>query len=125
MQNAFEGCAAAFLPEIKRGHALCNIYDAAIFYSKTEEQEQWQTMHHGKVISIPRPVYALRVWNPLAGGFEEISASMPGAPTADERESHWVSFLDELREHLHPKYGPTFIDDCIHLDKEEVKRKYF
>ena len=33
MMNAFEGCAAAFLPEIRRGHALSNMYDSSIFGS--------------------------------------------------------------------------------------------
>ena len=125
MLYAFEGCAAAFLPEIRRGHAMTNIYDSAIFYSNMEEQELWQTMHHGKIINIPRPVRALRVWNPSSQRFDEISPLMPGAPSVSELEVHWGVFLDELRDHLHPKYGPTFIDDCIHLDKEEVKKKYF
>ena len=33
MQSAFGGCAAAFLPELRRGYALCNVYDHMIFTS--------------------------------------------------------------------------------------------
>ena len=33
MLNCFGGCAAAFLPELRRGFALCNVYDHMIFTS--------------------------------------------------------------------------------------------
>ncbi len=46
MMNAFEGCAAAFLPEIKRGHALCNMYDSAIFGSELVDVPNWQVSNY-------------------------------------------------------------------------------
>ena len=151
MMTAFDGCAAAFLPEVRRGHALCHMYDAAIFGSPLAEQAQWQTVHPktGKTINIPRPVRAMRVWGgpadsatidgtaaAVATGSESSSSSsssrwtaispvLPGAPAPAEQAAHWVGFLDELRAALNPKYGPDFIDDCLTMDKDEVKEKYF
>ena len=50
---------------------------------------------------------------------------MSGAPKPEERESHWEALLNELRGSLNPKYGDEFIDDCILLNEDEVKKKYF
>ena len=52
---------------------------------------------------------------------------MSGAPSSkpEEREAHWAALLNELRSSLNPKYGDEFIDDCILLNEDEVKKKYF
>ncbi len=64
MMDAFGGCAAAFLPELRRGHALSHVYDHVIFPSSLLEREAWEVLHNGKKVSIPRPVAALRLWRP-------------------------------------------------------------
>lgn len=83
MLNCFGGCAAAFLPELRRGYALSNVYDHMIFTSPPGipnarvtpmnsvtqwrlhlgEKADWETEHNGKTVSIPRPVSGLRVWD--------------------------------------------------------------
>ena len=73
------------------------------------------------MVNIPRPVLALRIWNSLEQKYDEIPALMDGAPTQSECESYWLSFLDELRFVLEPKYGEGFINDCIYLDIEDIK----
>lgn len=118
------GCLAAFLREVQRGYALSNIYDTMIFCSPPMEQANWEEEHNGKKVSIPRPVTALRVWNSATQSYDEISAHMPGAPTPEEREAYWLSFLDELRAALNPRCGEDFIDDCLRLPPADVKAKY-
>lgn len=124
MLEAFGGCAAAFLSEIKRGYALSNVYDHMIFPSDPSEKGDWETEHNGKVVHIPRPVAALRLWDSSSQSYVDISPAMAGAPALEEREAHWQQFLEELRSTLNTKYGPDFVDDCIILSKEELKSKY-
>lgn len=127
MLNCFGGCAAAFLPELRRGYALCNMYDHMIFTSPAAEKADWETEHNGKMVSIPRPVHTLRVWDSSIHAYTAVDARMPGAPDHNDvvaREEYWAAFLQELKNTLNPKYGEEFIEDCLHMDKEEVKSKY-
>lgn len=125
METAFGGCAAAFLPEIKRGFALNHVYDHMIFPVDIEERAEYEAEHRGKIVSIPRPVKMLRIWNSATGTYDEISPHMPGSPTEENKHEFWGGFLNTLREKLNPTYGDGFVDDCINLDPEEVKAKYF
>lgn len=127
MFEAFGGCAAAFLPELRRGFALSRVHDAMIFTSPPSEKAQWETEHRGKMVAIPRPVRALRVWDSSAHDYIEVSAQLPGAPNNDdaaERAAYWSTFLTELRSELNCKYGEDFIDDCLNMEVEAVKQKY-
>jgi hypothetical protein len=124
MLTAFGGCAKAFLPELRRGYALTNIYDHMVFSSPAYEKQDWEVEHQGKLVSIPRPVAALRIWNPSTEAYDPLSPVMTGSPSEAQREEYWQSFLAELREHLNPKYGDAFIDDCIGMEHAEVCLKY-
>lgn len=126
MLQGFGGCAKAFLPEIKRGYALTHVYDAAMFpFTNPAEEAEWTVEHNGKIVRLPRPIAELRVWNTTAKDYEPISPRMAGAPSDEEKHSYWQSFLEELRTALNPRYGDGFVDDCVLLDTEEVKKKYF
>ena len=37
---------------------------------------------------------------------------------------YWQEFLAELRKVTSQKFGADFIDDCLHMQAEEVKEKY-
>lgn len=123
--KAFDGCAKAFLPEVKRGYAMTNVYDHMIFPYDPSEAPNWEVDHNGKIVKLPRPVHGLRVWDSNSGSYKEISPIMAGAPSAAEMPSAWSSLLDELRESLNPKYGDNFVDDCLQLKEDDVKAKYF
>jgi hypothetical protein len=125
MFEAFHGCAKAFLPELKRQKVMTNVYDTSVFPMSPIERSQWEVDHNGKMISIPRPVKALRIFNSSTQAYDDINPMMDGAPTEAEQGSYWVSFLDELRAHLGPKYGEEFVDDCLRLTPQEIKDKYF
>ena len=124
MLTAFGGCAKAFLPEIRRGYALCNIYDHMVFSSPLDEQANFEVEHNGKMVSLPRPVAALRVWNPEQKVFETLSPVMAGSPSPSQTAEYWQSFLAELRDALNPKYGESFVDDCISMEPAAVTQKY-
>ena len=97
-----EGCphcahAKAFLPEIKRGYALTHVYDAAMFpFTDPAEEADWTVEHNGKIVRLPRPIAELRVWNAAAKDYEAISPRMEGAPSDEDKDSYWQSFLQEL-----------------------------
>ena len=99
--NAFGGCAKAFLPEIKRGYALTNVYDHSMFpYLDPSEEADWQVEHNGKLVKLPRPVAELRVWDASTGSYSAVSARMAGAPSAEEKDTYWQALLGELRKFL-------------------------
>lgn len=123
--KAFDGCAKAFLPEIKRGYAMTNVYDHMIFPYDPSESSSWEVDHNGKIVKLPRPVRGLRIWNANEGAYDSISPRMAGAPDEAEMESAWKALLQELRGTLNPKYGDEFVDDCLSMSADEVKAKYF
>lgn len=123
--KAFDGCAKAFLPEIKRGYTMTNVYDHMIFPYDPSEAPNWEVDHNGKTVKLPRPIHGLRIWNPNQCVYDQISPVMAGAPSPAEMPSAWSSLLVELSESLNPKYGDDFIHDCIHMNEEDVKAKYF
>ena len=125
MLNVFGGCAAAFLPELRRGFALNNLFDHNVFPSPPEERADWEIDNNGKIVIRPRPVRGLRIWNSQTKQYDDVDPVMAGAPRPEETEVFWASFLDKLREELNPKYGENFIDDCLTKDLGDVKAKYF
>jgi hypothetical protein len=124
MLTAFGGCAKAFIPELKRGYALTNIYDHMVFSSPLDQKADWEVEHNGKMVPIPRPVAALRIWNANTNSYDAVSPVMTGSPDPSQKEEYWQSFLVELRDALNPKYGDSFIDDCINMEHSEACLKY-
>merc|ERR1711916_262063 len=55
--KAFDGCAKAFLPEIKRGYTMTNVYDHMIFPYDSSDAPNWEVDHNGKIVKLPRPVH--------------------------------------------------------------------
>lgn len=128
MLTAFNGCAAAFIPELHRGYALSAVYDHMIFSSDAGERSKWEVEHNNKIVNIPRPVKALRIWNSNTQSYESISPHMPGAPLESDQQRYWLEFLQELRNNLNPKYGDDFVDDCLSANDAvkiaDLKYKY-
>ena len=114
------------------------------------EAPDWEVDHNGKIVKIPRPVHGLRVWNAQKASYDEISPVMAGeqyklsfqcmylqycfnayinvnigAPSPTEMSTAWAALLEELGNSLNPKYGEDFIHDCVHMNEDDVKAKYF
>lgn len=64
----------------------------------------------GKLVDIPRPVYALRIWDAGVDAYADISPLLAGAPATDEElTTYWQNTLDELRK----KNGVDYIDGLL------------
>lgn len=137
MKEAFGKCIAAFYPEINRGYAMTNLFDFKSFpfvVGDEEDNSRFMVEHLGKIIYVPRPINAMRIWANIpeeseAGGageekYKAISCLMDGAPSEETKEQFWTDFVGSLRTHFTNILGPEFIDDCLSKSMAEVKARY-
>lgn len=104
-------CEAAFARMIQAGPLNC-IYDKLGFPIPESEQGQWTITDEksGKLVDIPRPVAALRVWDASADCYTAVSPLMGGAPEdAAALAVYWEQTLGELRA----KHGDEYIDKLL------------
>ena len=91
-------CEAAFVRMLKNG-PLNRIYDKLAFPIAEQDKHEWVITDEksGKLVDIPRPVYALRIWNALTECYDPISPLLQGAPSDAELPGYWEQTLGELR----------------------------
>eukprot|EP00039_Didymoeca_costata_P029864 m.26772 g.26772 ORF g.26772 m.26772 type:complete len:247 (+) comp7831_c0_seq1:387-1127(+) len=102
-------CKATFKRMLKTG-LVTNMYDHAAFPSPEDEKKDWQVKNDsGKIVDVPRPVEAIRVWDPTTNEYKALSARMDGAPPPGEEGTHWTELLVKLRE----KFGEDEVDPYL------------
>lgn len=104
-------CEAAFARMIQAGPLNC-IYDKLGFPIPENEQGQWTITDEksGKLVDIPRPVFALRVWDASEDCYKSVSPLMGGAPAdAAALAAYWETTMGELRA----KHGDEYIDKLL------------
>merc|ERR1719150_1053607 len=90
-------CEAAFKRLLNIG-LITDMFDHVAFPSPEEEEADWIVQDdHGKDVTIPRPVKALRIWDVKTRGYKQVSAHLEGAPTADEAPKYWEDMLHKFR----------------------------
>jgi hypothetical protein len=92
-------CEAAFARMLKLG-PINRLYDKLGFPMPESEKASWVITDEktGKLTDIPRPVFDLRIWDPVNNSYEHISPIMGGAPgTDDELAEYWRDTLVQLR----------------------------
>ena len=100
-------CEAAFARMIQAGPLNC-IYDKLGFPIPENEADEWTITDEksGKLVDIPRQVFALRVWDAEADSYSVVSPLMGGAPAdAAALAAYWEETLGELRA----KHGDDYI----------------
>lgn len=88
------------------------IYDKLAFPLPEADKADWQITDEktGKLVDIPRPVFALRIWDPKADCYADLSPLLAGAPKTDEElAEYWQTTLDELRK----KNGEEYINGLL------------
>jgi hypothetical protein len=105
---------AAFARLLQSG-PINRIYDKLGFPIPEDEQSAWRITDEntGKLVDIPRPVYKLRIWNPLTDSYDEISAQLGGAPSDDELNDYWVATMEEMKG----KHGEDYIQALLNRGK--------
>lgn len=104
-------CEAAFARMLKAG-PLNRLYDKLGFPMPADEEEAWKIVDEksGKTVDIPRPVHALRVWDPNTDSYTDVSPIMDGAPADEEgMRTYWDTTMQELRA----KHGNDYIDAML------------
>merc|ERR1711974_438499 len=59
----------------------------------------------GKLIKLPHPVRALRIWDASAQSYKAVEPRLGGAPEEAEAEKWWKDFIQELSA----KHGAEYI----------------
>mmetsp|Transcript_39167 Transcript_39167/g.62746 ORF Transcript_39167/g.62746 Transcript_39167/m.62746 type:complete len:236 (+) Transcript_39167:22-729(+) len=110
-------CMASFRRVLKMG-LVTSIFDHLAFPEPSEEEKKkWQVKNEaGKIIHIPHPVKALRIWNKSKGEYEAVRAHMEGAPEPKDAEKYWQDMLNDLRE----TRGTKLIDDVLATNLSET-----
>jgi len=102
-------CEAAFKRLLKLG-VINKLFDPIAFPSPQEEKEQYQVRdEHGKIVEIPRPVHALRIWNAKLRKYDILSAHLDGAPSDKDAADYWKNMLQKLRD----MRGAEYIDGLM------------
>ena len=61
-----------------------------------EEEAQFEVKDDdGKIVHIPRPVCALRIWSAAEQGYEKVEAVLDGAP--DDRKVYWSELVEKIQ----------------------------
>lgn len=100
-------CEAAFARMLQAGPLNC-LYDKLGFPIPENEQSDWTITDDksGKLVDIPRQVFALRVWDAVSGAYTPVSPLMGGAPEdSTALAAYWETTLEELRA----KHGHEYI----------------
>ena len=104
-------CEAAFARMLQAGPLNC-IYDKLGFPIPENEQAMWTITDEksGKLVDIPRQVFALRIWDAEADSYKSVSPLMGGAPEdAAALAAYWEVTMVELRA----KHGNEYIDKLL------------
>lgn len=72
------------------------------------------TGDNGKVIELPHPVAALRIYNAGKGDYDEIDPLLTGAPSDAEAKAYWDNLIKELKE----KNGEEYMNKILGLDEK-------
>ena len=62
--------------------------------------------HKGKIVQIPRPVSAMRIWDPSKNKYQDVRARLDGAPdTEEELQELWQGMIATFKR----KYGKELV----------------
>jgi len=101
-------CKAEFRRMYEVGPVF-TIYDHHMFPSDAQDVNKFQVVDEatGKTVVIPRPVKRLRIWNTERQEYEEVKATLDGAP--EDREKYWI----DLKQKLKDAFGDDEFQDMI------------
>jgi len=103
-------CEAQFRRMLAIG-LVTRLYDAHVFPTPESQKSMYQVTDEktGKLIELPHPVAALRVWNAANGAYDSIDPHLLGAPTEADKDVFWANLIQELRVKLGEEYVNQFL----------------
>jgi len=90
-------CEASLRRMVQVG-LITTLFDHLAFPNPEELEEKYQAKNEetNKIIQIPHPVQALRVWDSKTGGYIPFPSRLEGAPEPEGEEAYWNSILEYL-----------------------------
>jgi len=103
-------CEAQFRRMLQIG-MVSELYDPHVFPTPESMKPKYQVTDErtGKLIELPHPVGALRVWDAEQQAYRAVDTKLKGAPAQDDKEGWWASFLKELSD----RHGQEYIAGLI------------
>lgn len=107
-------CEAQFRRMLQIG-IVTRMYDPNIFPTPDSLRSLYQVTDEktGKLINLPHPVSALRVWNAKSKVYDNIDPQLKGAPPEAEKEAWWQNLIKELKA----QHGEEYINSFVASDK--------
>merc|ERR1712173_42363 len=99
-------CAAQFRRMLQIG-LITTLYDKEAFPTEEKDKDKFQVKDEkGKMVDIPHPVYAMRIWDCEQRKYVEETPRLDGAPQPDKEKSFWEGLIAEFQAaHLVDKDG--------------------
>jgi hypothetical protein len=110
-------CEAAFRRLLQAGPVF-RVYDPAMFPTPPELESRYRVVDEktGKLVPLPHPIAKCRVWNAKDQKYDDVDASLDGAPKSEgEATVYWSNLLTELRS-LH---GAEYIDSLLKGEEQK------
>lgn len=108
-------CEAAFKRLLNIG-LINRMFDFHAFPSPDNEKHLYEVKdENGKTVMIPRPVKALRIWNPAKKKYDDVDCHLEGAPKDNEVQQYWENMLNQFRL----ERGNEYIDKLLESFKHQ------
>lgn len=103
-------CEAQFRRMLQIG-VVSRMYDPNLFPTPDSLKPMYQVTDEktGKLIQLPHPVGAMRVWNAKKQVYDSIDPQLQGAPSEAEKDAWWQNMIQELKE----KHGEEYINGFV------------
>lgn len=92
-------CEAQLRRMLKIG-IVSRLFDATLFPTPEDLKPLYEVVddRNGKIIKLPHPVQALRIWKAESGSYQSIEPILKDAPGDADRQAWWDGLLAELKD---------------------------
>jgi hypothetical protein len=90
---------------------VSGVYDENVFPTPEEYRHLFKVKCEktGRMVNIPHPVAALRIWNAAEAKYDTLDARLAGAPADADKDAAWGEILKTLKE----ARGADYIDELM------------
>mmetsp|Transcript_34075 Transcript_34075/g.98044 ORF Transcript_34075/g.98044 Transcript_34075/m.98044 type:complete len:296 (+) Transcript_34075:57-944(+) len=110
-QMLTHGTCEAQLRRMLQIGVVTRLYDDHVFPTTESQRAHYEVIDekNGKVIKLPHPVAALRIWDPAQLQYESIDPQLVGAPREEEKEAWWEGMIRTLQAQMGADYIDSFL----------------
>jgi len=118
-QMLLHGTCEAQLRRMLQIGLVTRLYDEHVFPTPESHRSEYQVVDEksGKVIKVPHPVSALRIWDPAALRYKPIDPVLAGAPPEEEKQAWWEGMLHSLQDKMGADYINSFLKEPLQSNR--------